>query len=202
MQLFENICANKLAKLLQNGNERPLIALLKNSVFYYCSGKDPTPIVAFDSRYPLYVYADLVGYGRGDFTVEIQTLLDRLATRGFTVEQRQDVVDASCLGNCKNAVVVQLSVNKQGKKQRLLLLYVQNDAVDTYKHLYQDNKVLPTCICNYRYEMTRRGCIEQAEKLVQYVFGHCFDNNYHAVGVYPYYGDYAKGEVKLFKQGA
>lgn len=59
----------ELCCLLENGisnnNERELLA---QSFFYYCCGKDPTPIVHFGSDYPLYIYSDTlpgVSFERG-----------------------------------------------------------------------------------------------------------------------------------------
>ena len=35
---------------------------LKESLFYYCAGKDPSPIIAFKNTYPLYAYVDKKDY--------------------------------------------------------------------------------------------------------------------------------------------
>lgn len=34
---------------------------LKESLFYYCAGKDPSPIITFKTNFPLYVYVDKKG---------------------------------------------------------------------------------------------------------------------------------------------
>ena len=48
--------------------------LLEASLFYYCSGKDPTPVVAFGAEYPLYVYVDSLVYQRKDPDGTLQEL--------------------------------------------------------------------------------------------------------------------------------
>lgn len=53
-------------------------AALEQSLFSYCCGKDPTPIAAFGSEHPLYVHADLVDCGQGDFRGETGELYGRL----------------------------------------------------------------------------------------------------------------------------
>ena len=34
--------------------------LLSKSMFYYCSGVDPTPVIALFSEYPLFIYSDIL----------------------------------------------------------------------------------------------------------------------------------------------
>lgn len=73
---------------ISNNAERELLA---QSLFYYCSGIDPTPIIAFGSDYPLYIYSDIIDYGNGDFNKTMNVLYERLFKAGFV-----------CVDNKKN----------------------------------------------------------------------------------------------------
>ena len=64
--IFDKLC-NLFENGISNDDDRELLA---NSLFYYCCGADPSPIMAFGSDYHLYVYADIVDYGHGDFNNE------------------------------------------------------------------------------------------------------------------------------------
>ena len=62
--------------------------LLEASLFYYCSGKDPTPVVAFGAEYPLYVYVDSLVYQRKDLDGTLQDLYDRLRKSRFRMAEQ------------------------------------------------------------------------------------------------------------------
>jgi len=160
---------------------------LCDSVFYYCCGKDITPIAAFGAQMPLYVYVD-----RADGWMT--ELYARLARKGYG-----KVCDLATEDGAVTAERVGLTEWSDGTGT-FLLLCVQGDAVSVYRALY--GGVLPRCICNYRYEMPRRGEIEQDERRVGLVMGHCFDPRCRIVAEYAYYGDYGdrSARVRLYQR--
>lgn len=189
---------DKLCKLFKNGiqnNEER--ELLGQSLFYYCCGKDPTPIIAFGSDYPLYIYSDIVNYGDGDFEYETKVLYDRLNKAGFKLVDVCKLKKSGCLRNAKNAVLT-LWTSPQNKA--FSLLYVQNNAVKTFCDIYSDgsNYIQPKCICNYRNEGNFI-FLNDIEKRTEFVLGYCYNKKYRRVAEYNYYGDYEKqSKVSLF----
>ncbi len=123
---------------IQNNEERELLG---QSLFYYCCGKDPTPIIAFGSDYPLYIYSDIVDYGDGDFEYETKVLYDRLNKAGFKLVDVCKLKKSGCLRNAENAVLT-LWISLQNKA--FSLLYVQNDAVETFRNIYSDRNIYST----------------------------------------------------------
>ena len=179
--------------------------IMGNSLFYYCCGKDPTPIAAFGESLPLYVYVDLLNssYGYGDFRTEIDELYHRLHLKGFkTVELC--AVDANVKGyNSKSmnlSVRSELSVWKTRGSNTFFLLYVKGDAEDTLDALYTDHRqglILPKCICNLLYE-DYHPRIYQIEKRTEYILGHWNQDKYKKVGEVEYLGDYGLEKAELW----
>jgi hypothetical protein len=173
--------------------------LLEQSLFYYCSGRDPTPVVAFGAEYPLYVYVDSLVYQRQGLDGTVRELYRRLRESGFLMTEslRLSVEDAPLLKGAE----VSLWETKTG--ERFLLLFLQADAEKGFCCLYggREDYALPRCVCNYRYEMPRRGVLEEVEERVPFVMGHCFNRRYRCVGQYGYLGDYGDREtVKLYRR--
>ena len=173
--------------------------LLEASLFYYCSGKDPTPVVAFGAEYPLYVYVDSLVYQRKDPDGTLQELYGRLHKSKFRMSEqlRLPVEDVPHLKGAE----VSLWETKVG--ERFLLLFLWSDAEKGFRCIYGDGRsyVLPRCVCNYRYEMPRRGVLEEVEARVPFVLGHCFHRAYRCVGQYDYLGDYGgKETVRLYRR--
>ena len=168
--------------------------ILGESLFYYCCGKDPTPIIAFSHTYPLYIYADVVNYGGGDFYEETHLLYERLKGAGFTLLDRRE------LKINKRAV---LTMWNSPQKSQFFLLYVGTDARQTFQMLYSDNNnyIQPKCICNYRYEMPDMGILATVEKRAEYILGHCSSKKYQQIAEYDYCGDYEQNTtVPLFRR--
>lgn len=182
---------------------KKLQGLLKQSLFYYCSGKDLSPIVAFKHEYPLYVYADIVNYGRGNFDVFISELFERLKNLGFILIQKENLEQNFLYKEFENIV---LSEWQTANGKNFLLLFVQGDACDVFKAIYSSEttkSVLPKCICNYRYEMRNRSFLERIEERVEYILGHCFNKNFEKINQFSYYGDYGSKQAEkifLFKR--
>ena len=155
--------------------------ILKESLFYYCCGKDPSPIIAFKNNYPLFVYAD-----KKDYSHE---LFKRLNKYHFNLIEKQEISTNTTLSLWKY------------NDDTFYLIYAVNDASKAFKEIYDD--VIPKCICNYRYELTNRHILQNAEINTQYILGHCFDENFIVVDEILYYGDYnfnKEIKIKLYKQ--
>lgn len=190
---MEDIIAN-IYKILENGisnnEERELLA---QSLFYYCCGKDPTPIIAFDSDYPLYIYSDIIDYGNGDFDSLTNNLYERLSKVGFVC------VDTERIRHLKPITNIAVTLWKTQGNRYFSLIYIQHDAVKAFQKIYSDgshNYIQPKCICNYRYEFTDQnyqnnfGFFSSIEKRTEYIFGHCCNEKYKCISEHDYYGDY------------
>lgn len=155
--------------------------LLKESLFYYCAGKDPSPIIAFKTNFPLYVYVD-----KKDYSNE---LYKRLSNHNFKLIEKQEILPNTTLSVWKY------------NENTFYLIYAQNDASMAFKKIY-DN-IIPKCVCNYRYELSNRSLLQQIEKRADYILGHCFDDKFIVVDEIQYYGDYSFNKdvkIKLYKQ--
>ena len=170
--------------------------LLGQSLFYCCSGKDPSPIVALGANVPLYVYSDLFKYE--SFEKYATTLKNRLKDRGFSLEKEMILPQ---LGRIKNAKNADLSLWSNTKNESFLVLMLQDDAKRTFSSLYdeKDNFIVPTYLCNYREELGEDVGVffEQLIKKVQYVMGHCFNKKHHKIAEYEYLGDYGSSTDKI-----
>lgn len=155
--------------------------LLKESLFYYCAGKDPSPIIAFKTNYPLYVYVD-----KKDYSNE---LYKRLNDHNFKLLEKQEILPKTTLSIWKY------------NEHTFYLIYAQNDASKAFIEIYDD--IIPKCICNYRYELSNRSLLQRAEKETTYILGHCFDDNFMVIDEIQYYGDYSFNKdvkIKLYKE--
>ena len=161
---------------------KSLLDRLPESLFYYCAGKDPTPILIFGARVPLYVYADHLRYSHGTPEEVLSILAHRLEKGGYTRIGGRPV---------DTELAAELSVWQDGEGARFSLLYLVADASDAYFSLY-GGSTLPRYICNYRYEMNNARLAPFEEK-VEYILGHCHSPAHSAVADYPYRGDYSFG---------
>ena len=160
--------------------------LLGQSLFYYCSGIDPSPIAALGATVPLYVYVDSFVYIKDGFSATSKELYSRLEKHKF---KNKATVTPKLKGRLKNASNAELSLWIADNGEAFLLLFVQADAIDGYEAIYgssEMNYLQPKYVCNYRYELRERGVISQLEKRVQYILGHCFDPKYRQVGEIPH----------------
>ena len=187
--------------------------LLGNSLYYYCCGCDPTPIIAFDSQYPLYVYVDIVQYGNGDFTKETKKLYKRLKEFGFQEKYKEhNGKYFASADNDINKNNIQLIIEQSELSQWITkhgssfyLLYIQGDAVTVFWKMYHEsrnnNYIQPKCICNFRYEfMDGTKNLNHIEKRARYIMGYAHGEKYKKVGEYKYYGDFGEGTVPLYKR--
>ena len=159
--------------------------LLQESMFYYCCGKDPSPIIEFKEQYPLYIYVDKRNYS--------EELYDRLTKQSFKLNIKKELFIDDFLFTS----FTEWSYNSN----KFYLIYIQDDACKVFKNIYKS--ILPKCICNYRYEMTNRHVLETAEHKVSYILGHCFNEDFIKVKEIDYYGDYnfnRKTKITLHKK--
>lgn len=198
---MENII-DKLYKLFENGVSDDFDReILAQSLFYYCCGKDPTPIISFGSDYLLYIYSDIIDYGLGDFKTETEELYNRLDHAGYKILDIRDLTKSKRWKDVGNVILTQWLTPQ---KTTLFLIYIQNDAVETFKKIYHDNSnyIQPKCICNYRCEFSEQQSYDffnTIEKRTEYILGYCENHKYKLIGEYMYQGDYECGtKVKLF----
>ena len=184
----------ELCTALESGTHSPALSqLMRESLYYYCSGKDATPISVFGARIPLYVYSDSFIYMRTDFDGAVTELYGKIKKLGNSLKERHRLRTIGFLRECEQA---EITLWSNGTEEAFALLYTKSDAVKCFSELYKNEKdgiSTPKCFCNYRYEMHRRGILEQAEKHAQYILGHCFDSSFRPVGEYDYIGDYKFG---------
>lgn len=193
---------NYLQELFQkenlNNKDREILA---NSLYYYCCGKDPSPIIAFGAEYPLYIYVDIVDYGCGNFEQETQELYERLKNNGFKLLEVEKLINSKRLYSSNNNT---LTMWNTPQEEKFFLLYVQGDAIKVFRSIYSDNMnfIQPKCICNYRNEIFRSiepDFLKTIEKRTEYIFGYCYNEKYKCIAKYKYYGDYEKNtEISLF----
>ena len=210
---------NELCSLFENGirNDEDR-ELLGNSLFYYCCGKDPSPIIAFGPSYPLYVYVDLIEYGHGCFETETNILYPRIQDTGYQLIGSQKLESTGPLQDVENAVLTswtsacpESSGSSKDSEKKFHVLYVQSDAYQAYRKIYHDidegshdNYILPRCICNYRYEFhnhySEDGLLKLSKR-TEFVMGHCHSDKYKQVAEYDYFGDYGfGGKIELYRR--
>ena len=181
-------------KAILEKNTLQLQEYLKNSLFYYCSGKDITPILALKDRCSVFVYVDKLS-GK-DFEEIIQKLFANIQKHNCVLEKKESI---NIETEFKNAI---LSQWKSENCEKLLFLYVKGDAIKVFKSLYELNGVVvvPKCICNIKYEMNTSYFLK-IEKNIDFIMGHCYSKNHSEFLEFEYKGDYniPNGKVWLYK---
>lgn len=163
--------------------------LLGNSLFYYCAGSDPTPIIAFGADYSLYIYSDIQLDGCG-FESATKELHEFLKQAGYGMTRKQNMKEIRRWEHKKT----ELTEWKTSRDQFFYLLYTECGAGNTFSHIYSDkdknnysNFIQPKCVSNLRYEIwdqTELSQLRQIEKRAEYVFGHCFSKKYKHIAEY------------------
>jgi hypothetical protein len=183
--------------------------ILGNSLFYYCCGRDPTPVAAFGANIPLYIYCDILGCGQEDFQAATKTLHERLEKLNFTLQERRLVDNPRILGNAKRG---EIFAWKTQQDEEFYLAYIQNDAFNTYANVYYDkynaNSIKPLCICNCKNEFldpNNRELFLAIETRIEFILGECLVDNknviYRKIGSFKYYGDFGPDDdVPFFKR--
>lgn len=193
--MFNNInfdFDNFIKTLKDKNYKNEFTYLLQNSMFYYCCGKDPTPILALNKEYPLFVYADIVDYGRGDFGQTTEKLYDRLKKKKLTLKKIENFNFDESFKNSTLSLW-------EGENSSFLLLYVQGDATKIFKYIYNNNHkiICPKCICNIKYEMNTSYFL-QIEKEISFILGYCYSENFSKINEFNYYGDYNVLNKKVY----
>ena len=194
---FKEKFINLVKNIQGEGFDVETLIALNDSVYYYCAGKDPTPIFALNDRHSVFVYADIIGYGHGDYFEETEHLYRRLIKKGYTLLYK---IPLQSLGGfaIKNATA---TLWQNGNKN-FALIYLQGDAGAMFNSLY--NEVLPKCIVNIRYEFNGRqgqlSRLKNCENEVDFVMGYCFNSEYRIVEEFDYYGDYGEKRIKFFSK--
>ena len=189
---MEKKTAERLTKiksaLSKSGDFGALAGLLSDSLFYYCAGKDPSPIIAFYKDYPLFIYSDLLKHRENWRDETVGVLFRRLREHGFTVSEVEyaNLLDGGVTALCE----------KEGAS--LLILYIRGDAWRCYKEIYGE-EYLPSCIANYRYEMNSAP-FGGYERLVKRIIGHAFTGVHRVALEIPYFGDYQGEAVKVYER--
>ena len=175
--------------------------VLGQSLFYYCSCKDPTPIIAFGAKIPMYVYVDSLEMPKNDFQNTVEELYSRLKKHKFSLAE---ICNLKCTKRLQRTEKAELTLWKTSLGESFALLYIQGDASETFESLYReesDNYIVPRYVCNYRYELHDLGILKTVEKRVEYIMGHCMNPKYRCVAEYDYYGDYDTDcKVKLYRR--
>ena len=165
---------------LQNNRERELLG---DSLFYYCCGSDPTPIISLNREYKLIIYVDNTRYASGDTQTQSDCLYQKLEKEGFGRVEVSVDEDVAPLPEDAELTVWE----HEDDEEQIILLYLYDDAERGFKRIYsdRDNYIQPQCICNYRYEYVGgnnfRPFMERIEKRVEYILGHCFNDKYALV---------------------
>lgn len=196
---------------LFTANERSaqLDALLSSSLFYYCSGFDPTPVAAFECKPSVYIFVDSFRHIRAEFDTGMGILQKRIAALGYDTLALTDLPAVGILSFASRARLFRFA-SCEGK---FFLLYLRAIDADAYRGLFLDGEdaldryarhracpwdgedkafipfPVPECVCNFRYEGRSR-LMERAEALSPFILGHAFGERYSAVADYPYLGDY------------
>ncbi len=196
-----NFCASKkqvLQLFSENLRDAAQKEMLAKSLYYYCAGCDPTPVLAFGAQIPLYIYVDTLRTAPS-FADATGKLYDRLQG---TFELIETVTIPT--PNLRGAQNVTLTVWNDVERGAFYLLFIQQDAEEAFRVLYAEdtNFIMPACVCNIKYECTK-GILDTVEKRVRYVLGHCFSDKYKVVDRAPYHGDYnvsGTPEVELWER--
>jgi len=185
---------NILKNGIQSDEDRELLG---RSMFYYCCGKDPTPVIAFGAEYPLYVYVDSLTFGQDGLESEVHELHSRLEQKGF---------------RCYTSEFFDSPVNPRGnisqwrddKNNTFVIVYIKEDAEKAFRKIYNDddkyNYIQPKCICNIKYECPEFGLLNAVEKRVQYILGHSKSPKYKKTADVDYFGDYSAKTMGYFRR--
>lgn len=180
----------KLKETLEIGIKNDDIRdLLGQSMYYFCSGIDPTPIIAFKASIPLYIYVDSFKDIDMSFNEALHTIYSTLKNHGISQAKSINLH----LYKVKNAEL-SLLTDENGKE--FLFLFMAADGNDAFSYIYSDhdNYISPKYLCNHRYGTEPDGALYQVQKRVEYIFGHCYSSKYRKLGEYKYFGEYQNND--------
>ncbi len=184
--------------------------IIDNSCFYYCSGSDITPIIAFEGFIHSFVYSDNCVHQNYDEA--LFKLKNKLRNENYIEIQKINIdlsffrlhkFDLATIRIPNYSRIVkplpsgEFSVWRKEKKY-VSLLYLCWDDICVWKNLYERNNIYPIAICNWRPESSNMYNIDNffvwnEANLPQYVIGHANhldEIKYKEVGKVKYFGDY------------
>ena len=197
-----DLCENKRRDI-------SIYEILGNSLFYYCCGFDPSPIIAFGTQYQIYIYCDNFAYVSANFDNEILKLYSRLESHNHVLATKHRFTKSEALSEAENVELTEWMV---GDNKSIFLLFIQGDARRVFEAIYDcrdannyRNLIKPKCICNFRNEFNDNSSCEYfhaIEKRVDYIFGYGpASEKYKVVSNHPYYGDYEdNATIELHKR--
>lgn len=178
-------------------------SLFEQSLFYYCSGNDPSPIAAFGATFPLYIYVDSFIFMRENYMDASEWLYQKLFELRFILKEKRLLDPIGRLSNCE-AKNIQLTLWEDNKQKQFYLLYIQADAIKTCSKLFKDdfNYFIPKCICNHQYELNKENTIlDTIEEKVPFIFGYAYGDKYRCISQYQYIGNFGSPEeINLFEK--
>lgn len=181
--------------------------LLNKSCYYYCSGSDITPIVAFEEFIHSYIYCD--NCHLQNFDTALSILKNKLRNKGFYEIQKLNI-DSNFLNfyDFKNNLIPshiilfspipkgEFSIWNKGN-HLYSLLYLCWDDICALKYLYIENAIFPIAICNCNPEdgnIVPKNITITEKYLPKYIIGHCgmISDKFEEIGKVEYFGDYAE----------
>ena len=195
--------------------------ILEESCFYYCSGSDITPIIAFEGYVHSFIYSDncvFQNYDEG-----LSNLKAKLRKNEYKEIQKINIdLEYSSIHKSELALI-KLTEYKQiqnpiptgelsiwRKENNLFtLLYLCWDDICVWKNLFERKKIYPTVICAWQPENNNMSDnVWNESNLPQYLVGHSIHigkDLYKEIGKIEYTGDYSVGEsqcIPLYEKRA
>jgi hypothetical protein len=195
--------------------------LLKDSCFYYCSGADITPIIAFEGYVHSFIYSDNCEYQNYDDS--LSKLKYKLRKQEFEEIQKSNIDLGFFRLHKSELVKIELSYSKQIRKpipsgefsiwkkgsNLFSLLYLCWDDICVWKNLYEGKVIYPTVICAWQPEDNNMtGHVITEGNLPRYLIGHSIHigkDLFTEIGKIEYFGDYAVDEsgcIPLYEKRA
>lgn len=187
--------------------------ILNESCFYYCSGSDITPIIAFEEFIYSYIYCDNCEYQ--DFDIALSSLKEKLRDKEFNEIQKINI-DSNFLNlrGLKNDSIPshirlvspipkgEFSIWKKGS-HLYSLIYLCWDDICVLHDLYIKNEIYPIAICNSNPESGNiypENIRLKESNWPKYIIGHCnkISETFIEIGKVEYYGNYSANST-LYK---
>lgn len=188
--------------------------ILTNSCFYYCAGRDITPIMALENYIHSFIYCDNCMYQKYDESLYI--FKQKLRINDYIEIQKINIDLEYFKLNNENMEKIIRSLEMQPfdtllskgefsiweKNGHLYsIFYLCWDDICVWNNLYKKHLIYPTVICNIAPESSLLrwdSCDEN--NLPKYVigYGHHISESYNVIGEVEYFGDYG-GPSTLWK---
>lgn len=195
--------------------------ILEESCFYYCSGSDITPIIAFEGFVHSFIYSDnciFQNYDEG-----LSSLKAKLRINEYMEIQKTNI-DLEFLNIHKSDLaLIKLTENKRIMKpiphgelsiwrkenDIFSLLYLCWDDICVWKNLFERKRIYPTVICAWQPENNNMSDnVWNESNLPQYLLGHSIHirtDLYKEIGNVEYVGENSVGasvSIPLYEKRA